>query len=170
MAWQTSLEASQQFLRGIKTLTSYNDLSEKQAQGVLRALGRVKSLTPTQASAWLQRIDDTLWKPSHVEQFREQVAQMTTSVVETKEKPVAQDYTRLPFFLTASLVEAVGKADGDRDHLMLRLVNHAKLLGLHFATEASKATIVVLAYWSQVKFHGQGMVWMHNKFIEKNHL
>ena len=169
MAWQTSIEAAQRFLRSVKTLSSYGDIVEKQNAGVLRALNKVVTLSPTQASTWLQQIDETLWKPSHVEGFREAVAAKTTSVVEltTREKLCAQDYSRLPYFLSASLVASVAKDDGDRDHLMFRVATHAKLLGLRYGTEASKANIVVLAYWSQVKYHGQSLVWMHQKFIEK---
>ena len=34
MAWQTSIEAAQRFLRSVKTLSSYGDIVEKQNAGV----------------------------------------------------------------------------------------------------------------------------------------
>ena len=60
MAWQTSIEAAQRFLGSVKTLSSYGDIVETQNAGVLRALNKVATLTPTQASTWLQQIAKTL--------------------------------------------------------------------------------------------------------------
>ena len=54
----------------------------------------------------------------------------------------------MPYYLSDDLASDVGNAAVDSDRLLCRLCQHAAKLSLRHASEATKATIVVLAKWT----------------------
>ena len=53
MSVEKQLDAAQKFLRGIRSLSSYEEIREKQALGVQKALEKVPAYTAAQAAAVL---------------------------------------------------------------------------------------------------------------------
>ena len=76
------VDGAQKFLRGIRALPGYCNFAEKQAGGIKKALEKLQEVTPGEAAAILDRIDDTLWTATQVEAFREALACKTHAVLE----------------------------------------------------------------------------------------
>lgn len=152
MAAEKQIDAAQKFLRGIESLASYAEVRDKQAQGVQRALEKVVSFTAAQAAAWLRLLQADLWTVGQLDRFRELVAAKTRPVeVESSRGGVSQDFTLLPYYLSDDLAQDVGNPATDSDRLLCRLCQHAAKMTLRNASEATKATIVVLAKWNMCK-------------------
>lgn len=152
MAAEKQIDAAQKFLRGIQSLASYEEVRDKQAQGVQRSLEKVVSFTAAQAASWLRLLQADLWTVGQLDSFRELVAAKTRPVeVESNRGGVTQDFTMLPYYLSDDLAQDVGNAATDSDRLLCRLCQHAAKMTLRNASEATKATIVVLAKWNLCK-------------------
>lgn len=152
---QKQIDAAQRFLRGIRQLPGYDEFALKQASGISKAFERVKELTPGEAAGILGSIDEMLWSTSQVEQFRQLLAQKTRAVLEDALRPTQQqDFTALPYLVSEELSTRVLCPSTDKDQLLFELCAYAAKLTLRSATEASKATIIALAYWTQLN---QGM-------------
>ena len=143
---QKVLEGTQEFLRGIKQLSSYEEQRDKQAKAIGKSLTKTVSLQPAHAAQWLQRVDDSLWSTDQVLEFKRLIAEKTRGD-EDRERGLSQDFTMLPHFLSEDLVCDCQKESVDREHLLFRLCAHAAKLSLKHGTEASKATLICLAYW-----------------------
>ena len=76
------VDGAQKLLRGIRALPGYCNFAEKQAGGIKKALEKLQEVTPGEAAAILDRIDDTLWTATQVEAFREALACKTHAVLE----------------------------------------------------------------------------------------
>ena len=74
---EKQLEAAQKFLRGILSLTSYEEVRDKQAQGIGKALEKAGGFTAAQAASWLGLLEADLWSSSQLDCFRETVAGKT---------------------------------------------------------------------------------------------
>ena len=88
MSVEKQLEAAQKFLRGIRSLTSYEEVRDKQALhvGVQKALDKVQCFAAAQAAAWLAQVQPDFWGDFQAESFGENVA--------VKTRPVEIDQTR----------------------------------------------------------------------------
>ena len=113
MSVEKQLEAAQKFLRGIRSLTSYAEVRDKQASGFLKALEKVEFFTAAQAAALLAQVQPDLWAESQVDSFREKVALKTRSIESDQARAVTQDFSLLPYYLTDELAAAIGEVDGD---------------------------------------------------------
>ncbi|CAL1143355.1 unnamed protein product [Cladocopium goreaui] len=134
------LQAAQRFLSGIRELATYANFVEKQAAGVKKSLEKMSAVSPGEAAGILGAIDPQVWSPSHVEGFR---------------------------LLLASKTKAVVADNGtDRDQLLFDLCAHAAKLTLRVATEGSKATIIALAYWTQL-CQGMTAKEKYNLYLQK---
>eukprot|EP00435_Cladocopium_sp_Y103_P008916 s5818_g2.t1 len=151
MSAEKQLEAAQRFLRGIRSPASYAEARDKQAAGLLRALERIPVFTASAAAAWLGALQEDLWSSCQVQRFTEVVAAKTKPVETDTSRVTAQDFTLLPYYLTDDLAQAIGNPAVDSDQLLYRLCQHAVKLSLRNASEASKATILVLAKWVTCK-------------------
>jgi hypothetical protein len=152
MAAEKQIDAAQKFLRGIQSLASYEEVRDKQAQGVQRSLEKLYSFIAAQAASWLRLLQADLWTVGQLDSFRELVAAKTRPVeVESNRGGVTQDFTLLPYYLSDDLAQDVGNAATDSDRLLCRLCQHAAKMTLRNASEATKATIVVLAKWNMCK-------------------
>ena len=78
MAAEKQIDAAQKFLRGIQSLASYEEVRDKQAQGVQRSLEKVVSFTAAQAASWLRLLQADLWTVGQLDSFRELVAAKTS--------------------------------------------------------------------------------------------
>ena len=164
------LEAAQKFLRGIQQLPGYGSFAEKQTEGVKKALGKVAEVSPGEAANILGGIDKTLWTSSHVEVFQEILARKTRAVVDSlRTSQPQQDFTCFPAFLPDDLACKVVVAGHDKDQLLFELCAHAAKLTLRSATEASKATIIALAYWTQLR-QGMSPKEKYNLYVKKKPL
>ena len=56
-AVEKQLEAAQRFLRGVRSLPSYEDIQTKQLKGLLHCLDKVKDLSTAQAGIFLDALD-----------------------------------------------------------------------------------------------------------------
>ena len=136
-------------------LPGYSNFAEKQAGGIKKALEKLQEVSPGEAAAILDRIDETLWTATQVEAFREALACKTRAVVEDSLRtPQLQDFTSMPYFVPDALTEKILATGQDKEQLLFELCAHAAKLSLRTATEASKATIIALAYRTQL---GKGM-------------
>ena len=161
------VEAAQKFLRGIKQLPQYSSFCNKQAEGVKKALGKCQELTPGEASNVLSAIDEGLWASSHVEEFRQTLAMKTRAVLEQARTTLPQqDFTSLPVFIPDSLACKVLTTGHDKDQLLFELCAHAAKLSLRSASEASKATIIALAFWPQLRA-GMSPKEKYNLYVKK---
>ena len=151
MSVEKQLEAAQKFLRGIRSLTSNAEVRDKQASGLLKALEKVQCFTAAQAAALLAQVQPDLWGESQVDSFREKVALKTRPVESDQPRAVTQDFSLLPYYLNDELAAAIGQVDGDAERLLFRLCHHAAQLSLRNASEATKATLVVMAHWASCK-------------------
>eukprot|EP00435_Cladocopium_sp_Y103_P029288 s1740_g7.t1 len=165
MSVEKQLEAAQKFLRGIRSLASYEEVRDKQALGVQKALDKVQCFTAAQAAAWLAQVQPDLWGDSQVESFREKVAFKTRPVESDQPRLVTQDFSMLPYYLNDELAAAIGQVDGDAERLLFRLCHHAAQLSLRNASEATKATLVVMAHWAACKRGGLSPKQQHDLFI-----
>ena len=149
MACAKQLQAVQGFLRGIRALSTYEVTRERQFAQLEKGLRKLWGLTAAQAGALLGSVEEALWSASQVERMQELVAEKTreaTYDMQSGDKPALQDFATLPYHLTEELWRAVDDA-ADRDSLLRQLCAHAGSLGLRFASEATKATLVALAHW-----------------------
>ena len=117
------LVASQKFLRGITSLTSFSDVRETQAAGVQRSLEKITALTVSEAATWLGALQEDLWSNAQAARFKEIVASKTRSVQEDNSKALAQDFTLLPFYLTDELMHDIGNPDVDSDQCCIDCVS-----------------------------------------------
>ena len=147
MSAEKQLDAAQKFLRGITSLASYAEVREKQALGVQRSLEKVAAFTVAQAATWLGALQEELWSTAQVATFREIVAQKARPVEADNSKAATQDFTLLPFYLTDELGQDIGNPAVDSDRLLYRLCQHAAKMSLRNASEATKATLVVMSKW-----------------------
>ena len=132
-------------------LPGYSNFAEKQAGGIKKALEKLQEVSPGEAAAILDRIDETLWTATQVEAFREALACKTRAVVEDSLRtPQLQDFTSMPYFLPDALTEKILSTGQDKEQLLFEVCAHAAKLSLRTATEASKAAIIALAYWTQL--------------------
>ena len=147
--WCEAAAGGEGFLRGIRALSTYEVTRERQFAQLEKGLGKLSGLTAAQAGALLGSVEEALWSASQVERMQELVAEKTreaTCDMQSGDKPALQDYTTLPYHLTEELRRAVDDA-ADREALLRQLCAHAGRLGLRFASEATKATLVALAHW-----------------------
>lgn len=151
MSVEKQLDAAQKFLRGIRSLSSYEEIREKQALGVQKALEKVPAYTAAQAAAVLGLLQPDLWSTSHVDAFQEKVALKTKPVETDQQRGLAQDFSLLPHYLSDDLAAAIGDPNADAERLLFRLCHHAAQLTLRNASEATKATLIVMAHWSPCK-------------------
>ena len=139
MSVEKQLDAAQRFLLGIRSLSTYEVIRDKQAVGVQKALEKTTVFSAAQAAAFLGLVQPDLWATSHVEVFREQVALKTSPVASDQPRVIAQDFSLLPYYLSEVLAVAIGQTEADTEQLLFRLCHHAVQLTLR------KATLVVLA-------------------------
>ena len=149
-----NLEAAQGFLQGMRTLSSYGAVEDKQAHGVLRCLERSAALTPAQGAAFVQSLDPSVWRREYLEQFKAHVAEKTSAVVEagsqSGRRPM-QDFQTLGQMLTESLGEAVLRGTQPSADLLQALCAHAARLSLRCPTELTQAVLITLAHWRQLR-------------------
>ena len=93
MSVEKQLEAAPKFLRGIRSLTSYAEVRDKQASGLLKALEKVQCFTAAQAAVLLAQVQPDLWGESQVDSFREKVALKTRPVESDQPRAVTQDFS-----------------------------------------------------------------------------
>jgi len=160
------LQAAQRFLSGIRELATYANFVEKQAAGVKKSLEKMSAVSPGEAAGILGAIDPQVWSPSHVEGFRLLLASKTKAVVADNVRTTQQDFATLPFFLTEELCQKILREGTDRDQLLFDLCAHAAKLTLRVATEGSKATIIALAYWTQL-CQGMTAKEKYNLYLQK---
>ena len=125
MASQKQLVAAQGFLRGVRTLSTYEVTREKHFSQVEKGLRKLPGLTAQQAGSWLEALDEGVWADCQVESMKEILSEKATQGVAQvgggKHGP--QDYSALPYHL----LEQCGQ---ERDALLRRLCMHAYLVGL----------------------------------------
>ncbi|CAL1147501.1 unnamed protein product [Cladocopium goreaui] len=160
------LQAAQRFLSGIRELATYANFVEKQAAGVKKSLEKMPAVSPGEAAGLLGAIDPQVWSPSHVEGFRLLLASKTKAVVADNVRTTQQDFATLPFFLTEELCQKILGEGTDRDQLLFDVCAHAAKLTLRVATEGSKATIIALAYWTQL-CQGMTAKEKYNLYLQK---
>lgn len=131
-------------------MPAYGNFEEKQFIGIKKVIEKMREATPGEAAGILAAIDENLWLVSHVETFRHMLAGKTRAVVEDAVRTTQQDFTTLPFFLSEELYGKVSCQGNDKDQLLFDVCAHAAKLSLRMATEATKATIIALAYWTQL--------------------
>ena len=152
MSAEKQLQAAQRFLRGIVSLSSYGEVRDKQALGVEKALDKAVSFTAAQAASLLSALEPDLWGETVANRLRGIVAQKALPVeVENLRAGPTQDFGLLPYYLPDDLAQDLGKDEVDSERLLCRLCQHASKLSLRNASEATKATLVVLAKWSLCK-------------------
>lgn len=100
----------------------------------------VSAFSAAQAAAWL---GPPKWKLT----FREIVAMKARPVEADNSNALPQDFTLLPFYLPDELVQDIGNPAVDSDRLLYRLCQHAAKIPLGNASEALKATLVVMSKW-----------------------
>ena len=168
------IEAAQRILRGVVALGSFSDIREKQWRGVSKALGKVPVLTPAQAAEWLAALDGNIWTAAQVAEYQEAVAVKTNALEEQACRGTGQDFQMLPYYLTEELAAMVVTEENmDRDALLQKLCNHAAKLSLRNASEASKATLLVLAHWHTVRKmspHDQYLFYVNKKPVVTKYL
>eukprot|EP00435_Cladocopium_sp_Y103_P055052 s612_g18.t1 len=165
MACQKQLEAAQKFLRGIRSLTPCVEVRDQQAAGVTRSFEKAQGFTAAQAAAVLALVEPDLWATSHVEAWQELVALKTKPVESETTRGVTQDFALLPYYLSDDLAAAIGETDSDTEKLLFRLCHHAAQLTLRNATEATKATLVVMAHWASCKRGAYSPRQQHELFL-----
>lgn len=147
------LAAAQNFLTRVRTLSTYQDLEEKQRNGLLRALAKVQILSASVAAGLLETLQEDLWTETSLRLFREGVASKTAPAEEEKlGSRSQQDYVRLPYFLTDKLIaELFNPQAVDSNKLLEQLCIHAGKLGLRCPSEKTSAVLVAMAHWPQVQ-------------------
>ena len=100
----------------------------------------------------LSALEPDLWGETVANRLRGIVAQKALPVeVENLRAGPTQDFGLLPYYLPDDLAQDLGKDEVDSERLLCRLCQHASKLSLRNASEATKATLVVLAKWSLCK-------------------
>ena len=160
------LEAAQRFLRGILELPAYGEFVEKQAIGIKKVMEKLREATPAEAASILGAIDTKLWRVSHVEMFRAMIASKTRAVLEESLRTTQQDFTTLPYFLSEELYRKVLTEGNDKDQLLFDVCAHAAKLSLRVGTEATKASIIALAYWTHLR-QGMSAKEKYNLYLKK---
>eukprot|EP00435_Cladocopium_sp_Y103_P061924 s1727_g23.t1 len=133
MTVEKQLDAAQKFLRGIVSLASYEEARNKQAVGLQKSLekaGPHSVLPKRQLGLVFCRL---------------------TYGGDSSRGGCAQDFTLLPHYPSDDLAGDIGNVNVDSDHLLLRVCQHAAKMSLRNASEATKATLVVLAHWVACK-------------------
>ena len=133
-AVEKQLEAAQRFLRGVRSLPSYEDIQTKQLKGLLHCLDKVKDLSTAQAGIFLDALDPELWSEEAREKLRLRVAEKISHGEEEGgvRRPM-QDFTQIINFLTGDLAAAIlgGQASPDR---LLRISRRFVRCGLLLTT------------------------------------
>ena len=115
-----NLEAAQNFLGGMRSLSSYGPLEETQAKGMLRCIEKAQTMAPAQAAAIVHALDVSLWTAASVERFKCALAERTGAVVSAAAgaRRSMQDFQNFGEFLTVELGEQVlGRAAATGDVL-----------------------------------------------------
>ena len=153
-AVEKQLEAAQRFLRGVRSLPSYEDIQTKQLKGLLHCLDKVKDLSTAQAGIFLDALDPELWSEEAREKLRLRVAEKTSYGEEEGgvRRPM-QDFTQITHFLTEDLAAAILGGQASPDRLLRLLCSHAAKMTLRVPSEVTVAVLVMLANWQQIN-HG----------------
>eukprot|EP00438_Fugacium_kawagutii_P013223 Skav204016 [mRNA] locus=scaffold3530:5749:7164:- [translate_table: standard] len=152
-----SIAASQQFLTGVRTLSTYAALEARQHDGLLRAFSRVSAYNPTEAADVLSLLDNTLWTAQSLEAFQNCVAEKTLSVVEAGRAPrrLMQDFLTLPKLLTQDLMAMVLDSTQDRQFVLQQMCLHAAKLSLRCPTERSLAVLLALSHFPSMEISSE---------------
>ena len=144
-----NLEAAQNFLGGMGSLSSYGPLEEKQAKGMLRCIEKAQTMAPAQAAAIVHALDVSLWTAASVERFKCALAERTGAVVSAAAS--MQDFQNVGEFLTVELGEQVLGRVAARGDLLEKLCAHAARLSLRCPTELTQVVLITLAHWSTLR-------------------
>eukprot|EP00438_Fugacium_kawagutii_P017855 Skav220520 [mRNA] locus=scaffold5947:15735:17501:+ [translate_table: standard] len=157
LSTKRAIASAQQFLSGVRTLSTYAVLESRQKDGVLRAISRVVSFSPKEAAEILSLFDKDLWTSSSLEAFQSLVAERTSAVIAASRAPRRpnQDFRSLPKFLTEELMALVTDPNVDRQVVLAKMCRHAAKLGLCCPTERSLAVLLALSYFRSMEFSNE---------------
>ena len=125
-----NLEAAQNFLGGMRSLSSYGPLEETQAKGMLRCIEKAQTMAPAQAAAIVHALDVSLWTAASVERFKCALAERTGAVVSA----AAGARRSMRDFHNELGEQVLGRAAATGD-LLEKLCAHAARLSLRCPTE-----------------------------------
>ena len=146
---EKQLNSAVKFLESVRPLAEYEELERRQVTGLVSSFEKVARLTAAQAAGLLTIVDQANLSTESQTKLKTAVANKTQSAAETRRRSM-QDFTLLPFFLTAKLWRYVMDDCTDRKHVLQLICEHALLLGLRCPTEGTIATILCLAYRKQL--------------------
>eukprot|EP00435_Cladocopium_sp_Y103_P071925 s19_g38.t1 len=174
VAVEKQLEASQRFLAGVRALDSYEEIQQRQVKGLVLALGKCKDLSTSQAAAFLEGIDPSLWSETAVEELQQLVAAKTSQVEVDGQRRPMQDFSQILHFLTPELQTMILERKATSDQLLQALCIHAARLSLRVPSEATIAVFVTVANWSQIEHgmtdKGKFLFFQQQKSIVRRHL
>ncbi|CAE7372114.1 unnamed protein product [Symbiodinium sp. CCMP2592] len=143
---EKSISAAQKFLTGLRTLPQFPEIQSRQAANLRKAAEGIPVISVSESTTILETLDENLWNPEWLEDFRSLVASKTGDD-ESTGRAGQQDYTLLPKYLTAEIWQGLLQPDEHlRETMLEQLCKHAARLGLRNPTEASNATILALVW------------------------
>ena len=143
---EKSIAAAQKFLTGLRTLPQFPEIQSRQAANLKKSVEAIPSISVSESTTILETLDDSLWNPEWLEDFRTLLASKTSDD-DSAGRAGQQDYTLLPKYLTAEIWQGLLQPDDHpRDAMLEQLCKHAARLGLRNPSEASNATILALVW------------------------
>ena len=145
---EKAITAGQRFLAGLRTLPQFLEIQSRQETSLSKSLDAATSDSISESTSILEILDESLWKPEWLEDFKSVLASKTgVDAADMPSRAVQQDYILLPKYLTADLWEGLLQPEGHpRERMLEQLCKHAARLGLRNPSEASNAIILALVY------------------------
>ena len=134
--------ASQKFLKGLKSLPTFDDVKQKQKLHLEATLAKCLTFSTESATSIMSVLDSDIWTESELQHFKLIISEKTTHEVNTRRS--YQDFVNLPYYLTPAWWNFLQTARQPEECLQALSKLSAKL-GLRCPSEATYGTIVYLA-------------------------
>ena len=144
-----NIEAAQNFLAGLQTLSIFQEMRLKQVMALEVQISKAAQLSTSDAASLLSILDEDLWgsqAPRLKEAVAAKVAALEPKTSEFAGRRKNQDYLQLPNYLTADIWDQLRSSELNPCRRLDVVCRHAAALGLRCPSEKSIAMLLALSH------------------------
>ena len=139
---EKQIEASQRFLRGLRSLASFEEVRSRQYSHLRGVIVKAQSVSTACVADLVSSLDASVWEHAQIEELKALLADKVGEV--GKERRAMQDYVCLPLYLDQSVWNML-QTTSEQGERFERLCRHAMALGMRCPSEYTIAALVWLA-------------------------
>ena len=139
---EKQIEASQRFLRGLRSLASFEEVRSRQYRHLRGVIEKAPLVSTACVADLVSSLDASVWEHAQIEELKALLADKLGEV--GKERRAMQDYVCLPLYLDQSVWNML-QTTSEQGERFERLCRHAIALGMRCPSEYTIAALVWLA-------------------------